>query len=82
MWVKIDERNLVNVDAKVVRIRKDDLQLSGDNEGITKYYLGFYETFDINEYPTQQLPFDSETGRDNAFDTINVALETIDITMG
>lgn len=76
MWVRISDRETINVDAKVVKLLKEDLPL---REGKVAYYIGFYETLAPKSQPTQQFQFDTVQLRDQAFETINQQLSTIDI---
>ncbi len=75
MWVRVNERETINVDSEVVKLLKEDIQVQSQ----TYYYIGFYNSLDIKAKAAYQYKFDTESGRNNAFESINSQLETIDI---
>lgn len=77
MWVRISEGETINVDSKVVRILKEDLYV-GQNK--TGYYISFFNSLDRSAKASYQYQFDNIEKRDQAFESINQQLETIDIT--
>lgn len=74
MWIQITDRQMINVDAKVVRIERQDTPLK---EGDTGYYIGFFESLDVRSIATQDLQFISSAERDTAFGVIRTALAAV-----
>jgi hypothetical protein len=80
-WVQIKEGEIINIDQKVVRVLKENRPLNAtqDSGGGIGYYIGFYESLDDNQKSNMRLKFNTPSDRDDAFDIILTALQTIDI---
>lgn len=74
MWIQITDRQIINIDAKVVRIERADIPLK---EGDTGYYINFYESLDVRSIATQDLQFINAAERNTAFGVISTAIEAI-----
>lgn len=77
MWVKVDERVIINVDSKVVKMVREDTPLK---EGGTSYAIGFYNTLEKGAKPAYNYRWDTADQRDQAFNIVCQELSVIDTT--
>ncbi len=77
MWLKVDERVLINVDQKVVKMVKSDTPLK---QGGTAYEISFYNTLEKGAKPSFNYQWEIAGDRDTAFNLICQQLEIIDVS--
>lgn len=77
MWLKVDDRNLINIDQKVVKMVRTDTPLK---QGGIAYEIAFYNSLEKGVKPAYNYQWETAGQRDQAFDIICDDLDIIDTT--
>lgn len=77
MWLKVDDRNLINIDQKVVKMVSSDTPLK---QGAIAYEIAFYNSLEKGAKPAYNYQWETAEQRDQAFNIICEDLDIIDTT--